>query len=73
MAGYVTRFGFKMSLTKDGGRRGKVRRKKSGMGVINELRCSATSSFFVSPCTCPSSQTAFVLPMSCIILATHEI
>lgn len=63
MAGCVTRFGFKTSPTKDGGRRRKVRRKKSGMGVINELRCSATSSFFVSPCTCPRCQTGFVLPI----------
>lgn len=49
----------------DGGRRRKVRGKKSGMDVMNEgmlcqLSCSATYSFY-SSCICPCSQTGFVL------------
>lgn len=71
--GFMTRLGFKMSLTSYGGRHRTVRRKTSGIDLINELRCTATSSFFVSPCTCPVCQTGFVLLLSCIILATQKL
>lgn len=70
---YVTRLGLKMSLTSYGGRHRTVRKKISGMDVINELRCTATSSFFVSPCTCPVCQTGLVQPLSCSFLLYYSV